>query len=65
MAEGFEIKKDCFAFNKNTNKCMALKEVYCKKEECKYYKKKGTLCEGCKGKKTTECIKCKDARKGM
>lgn len=37
-----EIKKDCFAYTKrgNTEKCAALKELYCKKEVCKFYKSK-------------------------
>lgn len=35
-----EIKKDCFAY-KDTNgrgKCAALKELYCEKEHCAFYK---------------------------
>ena len=65
MAEVFNVKKDCFAFNKNTNSCMALKTTYCKIEECKFYKKRGTLCKGCHARPVPECVKCKDARQGM
>ena len=37
----YEAKKDCFAYttNKGTPMCKALKELYCKKENCKFYKK--------------------------
>lgn len=35
------INTDCFAYsNKNgTESCMALYKLYCKKEECHFYKK--------------------------
>lgn len=38
------IKKDCFAymhsdFTKGEGNCRALKELYCKNELCKFYKK--------------------------
>lgn len=34
-----EIKKDCFAFSKKTEQCMALKDTYCRYEEtCAFYK---------------------------
>lgn len=36
------IKKDCFAYvNKNGHQgCRALNDLYCKKEKCKFYKRK-------------------------
>ena len=36
------MNRDCFAFvEKNEHQgCRALKELYCKKEECKFYKNK-------------------------
>lgn len=36
------IKKDCFAFiEKNRHQgCRALNKLYCKNEECKFYKRK-------------------------
>lgn len=30
------VKEDCFAYKNKT--CSALNELYCKKEECKFYK---------------------------
>ena len=31
---------DCFAYDKNFNKCRALTELCCKKDYCKFYKSK-------------------------
>lgn len=46
--EKFEIKKDCFAYReKETSsgllkqECNALNDLYCKKENCNFYKCKG------------------------
>lgn len=33
-----EIKKDCYAYDVNNNKCRALRDLYCKKEQCTFYK---------------------------
>lgn len=33
-----EVKKDCFAYDKDRNKCHALKRLYCEMETCKFYK---------------------------
>lgn len=33
----FVVRKDCFAYN-GTKSCSCLKELYCSKEECKFYK---------------------------
>ena len=33
-----KVKTDCFAYDDYVCKCRALKELYCKKEECKFYK---------------------------
>lgn len=37
-----EVKGDCFAYKKTQagGKCTALKELYCKKEQCGFYKKR-------------------------
>jgi len=36
-----EVKTDCFAYNAAiVRKCTALDELYCAKEECKFYKSK-------------------------
>lgn len=37
-----EIKKDRFAYDCK-NKCKALKELYCKKEKCNFYRNKNTF----------------------
>lgn len=37
--KNFEIKTDCFAF-KNRYTCNALDEMYCAKENCRFYKPK-------------------------
>lgn len=41
-----EPKKDCFAYNDKTAvpTCKALTDLYCRKEECKFYKP-GKWCE--------------------
>ena len=36
-------KKYCFGYNPERNKCMVLKELYCDKEECKFFKPIGTV----------------------
>lgn len=33
-----QIKKDCYAYNQKKNDCNVLKELYCRKEECSFYK---------------------------
>lgn len=33
-----EARKDCFAFDAVHNECTALEHVYCKKENCKFFK---------------------------
>ena len=35
-----EIKTDCFAYKEKLKKCVALDDLYCKREECKFYKSK-------------------------
>ena len=36
-------KKDCFAYKNETitNGCIALKKLYCRNENCIFYKRKG------------------------
>lgn len=34
----FEVKKDCFAYSTENNRCSVLRDTYCKKENCKFYK---------------------------
>lgn len=52
-----EIKKDCFAYDKTENRptCMALDELYCTKEECKFYKTAEQACKDCT---YTNCRNC-------
>lgn len=38
-----EIHKDCFAYRSSKKDCSALDELYCKKEECRFYKKSEDL----------------------
>lgn len=33
-----EIKKDCFAYDTRHKYCNVLKELYCRNEDCKFYK---------------------------
>ena len=35
-----KVNEDCFAYDKEKNDCKALDCLYCKREECKFYKKK-------------------------
>lgn len=52
-----EPKTDCFAYriiNQKgimTEKCDCMRQLYCKHEECKAYKPKGTECDTCEYKK--------------
>lgn len=36
----FEVKTDCLAYNKDFNDCIVLTDLYCKKENCSFYKTK-------------------------
>lgn len=31
--------EDCFAYHEETKRCTALKALYCRKEQCSFYKK--------------------------
>lgn len=37
------IKEDCFAYKKDKAECNCLKELYCEKENCKFYKTRKEL----------------------
>lgn len=39
------IETECFAFDKEKFECAALKELYCKDKNCKFYKTKEQLRE--------------------
>lgn len=55
------VKTDCFAYyeatvgNSTRRKCLALNELYCRKEECKFYKSVDTVCKNCQ---FTDCKGC-------
>lgn len=63
MSELYIPNMDCFGWDRTRNGCTILNETYCKKEKCKFYKKKGTLCGGCPDKDTPSCTRCREARK--
>lgn len=37
---GYAAKKDCFGYCKEKNTCSVLDKLYCKKENCRFYKTK-------------------------
>lgn len=62
-----EVKRDCFAYRNfgNGERCIALRDLYCKYEKCKFYKKVGSLCQDCTNKERgISCKNCRDARAG-
>lgn len=40
-----QIKEDCFAYNKEKNRCNALIDLFCRNEKCRFYKKKNKMSE--------------------
>lgn len=38
--ESCKLQDDCFAYHEKTDRCMELNALYCKKEQCAFYKKK-------------------------
>ena len=58
--EEFEVKTDCFAYNKELNRCNALDSLFCKREKCNFYKTKKERCQGCKEAKghMLTCVEC-------
>jgi len=58
-----EAMKDCFAYFRG--RCKALRELYCKNGECRFYKQRGTECDTCIycGDDVDMCDKCKELRK--
>lgn len=38
--ENGKLQEDCFAYQEKTDRCTALNALYCKKEQCSFYKKK-------------------------
>lgn len=39
----YMIQEDCFAINDNLTNCKCLDKLYCKTEECKFYRPKDEL----------------------
>lgn len=59
-----EVKTDCFAYEpKGRGKCRALRWLYCKEEECKFYKPKGTECDSCNKSRFHICADCRGSKK--
>lgn len=56
-----KIKKDCFAYDKVRNSCKALKELYCRFEDCNFYKTSEQRCRECKSRRTN--ITCEDCKR--
>jgi hypothetical protein len=57
-----EGKRDCFGWDTTRNNCKILSETICKWRKCSFYKKQGTLCDGCPDKGTGACVRCREAR---
>lgn len=54
------VKEDCFAYIKELRRCKALKYLYCKDGECKFYKTKKERCDGCReAGSVITCHECK------
>ena len=57
-----QVKKDCFGYSKEYNKCLALNETYCAFQyECKFYKTKKQMCVIC-GKSHGRMISCNECK---
>lgn len=41
--EKWKVHEDCYAINDYLTDCRCLKELYCKKEECRFYKPKSEV----------------------
>lgn len=44
--EAAEVKKDCFGYNAEYERCEILKSLCCKNEECRFYKTEQEFKEG-------------------
>lgn len=56
------VKTDCFAYNKD-GWCIAMRDLYCKDKECKFYKTEKDMCKRCKAAaKEPNCKECKQIR---
>lgn len=40
MGQKFEVKTDCFGYDRMKNCCKALRALYCANEKCRFYKTK-------------------------
>lgn len=40
MGQKFEVKTDCFGYDRMKNGCKALRALYCANEKCRFYKTK-------------------------
>lgn len=61
MESAIGIKTDCFAYSKRKDGgrifqgCKALNALFCKTEECKFYKTKEQACSSCKFRDCKGC----------
>lgn len=63
-----EPKTDCFAYILKTTgreECAALDRLYCTEGECRFYKRKMTLCDSCNKKRYYDCGFCRGVRKNL
>ena len=60
MVMRFGKKEDCFAYDKKRRDCKALNDLYCRFEECPFYKTEFQRCMECKmSRKSITCKECK------
>ena len=54
-----DIKRDCFAYENQF--CKALDDLYCRFEDCVFYKTMKQRCDGCKQAvgRTMDCAECR------
>lgn len=53
------LKEDCFAWHKELQQCVALKETYCKSGECAFYRSAKERCKSCMAQ-ANKIVSCKD-----
>ena len=60
---GFQVKKNCFAYDPVRRKCRALNDLYCSYENCKFYKTDKERCKGCEDSRSMiDCETCRRER---
>jgi hypothetical protein len=60
IMDGFKVKHDCFAYDRERHMCNALEYLVCKTEKCPFYKTAYERCEVCKATRVyITCSECK------